>query len=268
MTTRILAGLATVAGLAFPVFGQMQENTQPTMNCQDNNRGNRLFRHCEMREQTVAYPGQLNIDGGKNGGVTVRGWSRADVLVRVKVEASAVSESDARGLAGQVRLSVSAGRIASEGPEMSNDQNWSASYEVFVPHQANLVVAAHNGGIHINDIGGRVEFNTQNGGVHLARLAGHVQGKTTNGGLHVELMGSRWDGEGMDVSTTNGGVHLGVPNNYSARLEMSTVNGNLQSGVPLNVSGKISRQLSTNLGAGGATIRVVTTNGGVHIDQL
>jgi DUF4097 and DUF4098 domain-containing protein YvlB len=268
MNNRILASLAAVAALAFPVLGQVQDNTQPTLNCQNDNSGNRLVRHCEMREQTIAYAGQLTIDGGRNGGVTVKGWSRADVLVRSKVEASAISDSDARALASQIRVSSSAGRVASEGPASSQDQNWSVSYEVFVPHQANLQVSAHNGGIHINDINGRVDFNTQNGGVHLARLGGHVQGKTTNGGLHIDLMGNRWEGEGMDVSTTNGGVHLGVPANYSARLEMSTVNGSLHSAVPLNVSGKISRQLSTNLGSGGAMIRVATTNGGVHIDQL
>lgn len=268
MNTRLPASLMAVAALAVPVLGQMQENTQPTLNCQDNNHGNRLVRHCEMREQTIAYAGQLTVDGGQNGGVAVKGWNRADILVRSKVEASAISDSDARGLAGQVRITANAGRVASEGPEMSRDQNWSVSYEVFAPHQANLQVTAHNGGIHISDVSGRVDFTTQNGGVHLARLGGHVQGKTTNGGLHIDLMGSRWDGEGMDVSTTNGGVHLGVPANYSARLEMSTVNGTLHSAVPLNVSGKISRQLSANLGSGGATIRVVTTNGGVHIDQL
>ena len=145
MKTQILAGLAALASLAVPVLGQMQDNTQPTLNCQDNNNGNRLARHCEMREQTIAYAGQLNIDGGQNGGVSVKGWSRADVLVRSKVEASAISDTDARGLAGQVRVIASAGRIAAEGPEMSHDQNWSVSYEVFVPHQSNINVSAHNG---------------------------------------------------------------------------------------------------------------------------
>jgi DUF4097 and DUF4098 domain-containing protein YvlB len=259
---------AAIFILAVPMTAQMRDNTQPTLNCSDNNHNGRLVRHCEMREQTVAYAGQLNIDGGQNGGVQVKGWSRPDVLVRAKVDASAASDSDARGLAGQVRVNVAAGQVSANGPDNSQDQNWSVSYEVFAPHQANIQIRAHNGGVHISDINGRVDFSTVNGGVRLARLNGHVQGKTTNGGVHVEFTGSRWEGDGMDVETTNGGVHMSMPANYSAHLEASTVNGGVHSSIPMTVSGKIGRQLAANLGSGGATIRVVTTNGGVHIDQI
>ena len=72
----------------------------------------------------------------------------------------------------------------------------------------------------------------------------------------------------MSVETTNGGVHMSMPANYSARLETSTVNGSVHAGIPMTVSGKLGRQLAVNLGSGGATIHVVTTNGGVHIDQI
>jgi hypothetical protein len=95
-----------------------------------------------------------------------------------------------------------------------------------------------------------------------------VHGQTTNGGLHIELAGPRWDGQGMDVATTNGGVHLAVPENYSARLEGSTVNGGMHVDFPVTVQGKITHQISTNLGAGGALLRVKTTNGGVHVSRI
>jgi DUF4097 and DUF4098 domain-containing protein YvlB len=221
-----------------------------------------------MREQTIPYSGQLSLDGGRNGGVTVKGWSRGDVLVRAKVEASAPSDSEARGVAGQIRLRAGAGTVASDGPASSEDRNWAVSYEVFVPRQSNLQITTENGGVHVADINGRVDFSAVNGGVHLTRVNGHVQGKTTNGGVHIELAGSRWEGDGLDVSTTNGGVHLEVPANYSARLETSTVNGSVHNTVPMTVSGKIGRQLSANLGSGGATIRLVTTNGGVHFQEI
>lgn len=269
MQVRILALAALTSGLALPAAAQTQDNTQPTLNCNDGNRDNgRRARHCEMREQTIAYSGRLTLDGGQNGGVSVKGWNRQDVLVRSKVESWAPSQSDAQSLASRIRVTAGAGSVSAAGPGAVDEQGWSVSYEVFVPHQANLHASAQNGGVHVADIAGRVEFSTVNGGVHLARLSGLVQGKTTNGGVHIELMGSRWDGDGLDVSTTNGGVHLAVPANYSARLETSTVNGSIHSGVPLTVSGKISQALSTNLGSGGATIRVATVNGGVHIDQI
>jgi DUF4097 and DUF4098 domain-containing protein YvlB len=88
---------------------------------------------------------------------------------------------------------------------------------------------------------------------------------TTNGGVHVELDGSRWDGDRLDVRTTNGGVDLRVPRDYSADLETGTVNGGLDVEFPIRVRGRISRRIHTTLGDGGPPIRVVTTNGGVRI---
>ena len=258
-----IAALVALAAGA-PGFGQMRDNTQPEMNCTNNGDNGRMVRHCEMREQTVAYSGQLAIDGRQNGGVTVRGWSRSDVWVRERVDASAASESEAKALASQVRVNVSAGTISSEGPSNDGDRHWSVSYEVFVPHTANLEITAHNGGVHISDVRGDIGFSAVNGGIHLARVDGNVHGRTTNGGLHIELAGSRWDGQGMDVATTNGGVHLTIPANYSAHLEGSTVNGGMHVDVPGAVQSKAKRQISTNLDAGGALLKVSTTNGGVH----
>lgn len=261
--------LVTIAGLtsAVPLSAQMRDNTQPEMKCNDQDNG-RLVRHCEIREQTIAYPGQLAIDGRQNGGVSVRGWSRSNVWIRMRVEASAASQSEAQSLASQIRVNIGAGRIAAEGPATNGDQHWSVSYEVFVPHSANIEVMTHNGGVHVADVRGDIAFSAVNGGVHLARVDGHVHGKTTNGGLHIELAGSRWEGEGMDVATTNGGVHLAIPDNYSARLEGSTVNGGLHVDFPVTVQGKITKHISANLGAGGAPLSVKTTNGGVHVSRI
>jgi DUF4097 and DUF4098 domain-containing protein YvlB len=261
MKLRIVACL-TIA-LAGAAFAQT-----PELRCGDNNsnRDNR-FRFCEMREQTIAYPGQLTIDGRQNGGISVRGSNRSDVLVRMKVESWARNEAEARSLAGQVRANLAAGKIAADGPDVS-EGGWSVSYEVFVPRQANVEAQTHNGGIHVADVHGNVQFSAVNGGIHLAGVGGDIHGKTVNGGLHIQLSGNRWEGNGLDVTTTNGGVHLEVPANYSARLETSTVNGGMHADYPLTVSGKIGKQVSATLGSGGATLKLATTNGGVHINQI
>ena len=116
-------------------------------------------------------------------------------------------------------------------------------------------------------VSGRIQFTTTNGGVHLSDLAGSVQGRTTNGGIHIELSGSEWDGDALDVVTQNGGVELEVPAGYNARLETGTVNGGMQLDFPVTVQGRIGRSISTDLGRGGATIRVRTTNGGVTVSR-
>jgi DUF4097 and DUF4098 domain-containing protein YvlB len=92
-----------------------------------------------------------------------------------------------------------------------------------------------------------------------------VRGGTTNGGLVVELDGPQWDGETLDVKTTNGGIVMSLPENYSAHLETGTVNGHLSVDFPVTVQGRITRELAVNLGSGGPTVRAMTTNGGVKI---
>jgi DUF4097 and DUF4098 domain-containing protein YvlB len=89
-----------------------------------------------------------------------------------------------------------------------------------------------------------------------------------NGGIHVELSGSEWDGEGVELETTNGGLHLEVPADYNARLEASTVNGGVQSDVPTTRKGRHSGgRVAVELGRGGPLLRFETTNGGLHIAQ-
>ena len=108
-----------------------------------------------------------------------------------------------------------------------------------------------------------------NGPISLTGVGGDVRARTTNGPLDIELVGARWEGAGLDAETTNGPVSLAIPDNYSAQLEFGTVNGPMTIGFPLTVTiqGKVGRRITTRLGAGGAPIRVVTTNGPVEIQR-
>lgn len=220
-----------------------------------------------MRESTVAAPGQISVDAGANGGISVNAWSRAETLVRAKVQTWAQDEGEARSLAGQVQVQTAGGNIRANGPDFGRERGYAVSFEVFVPQRTALSLKAHNGGIAISGVNSRIEFETVNGGVALKRLGGNVTGQTTNGGVNVELTGTRWDGEQLDVHTTNGGVSLSLPANYSARLEAGTVNGGFKSDVPISVHGEIGKTVSATLGQGGPPIRVNTTNGGIHLKQ-
>lgn len=240
---------------------------QRGLSCNDNWGGDR-GSHCVIKEQAIAATGgTIMVDGRKNGGVTVRGWDRNEIFVRAKIQTWANTDAEAQALAGQVRIETSGANIHATGPETYDRQGWAVSFEVSVPVNSNLSLKAHNGGIGVSDVRGQIEFNTTNGGVSLKRLAGSVKGETRNGGLSIELAGAGWDGQGMDVRTTNGGVSLSVPENYSARLETGTVNGGLRTDYPITVQGEIKHELSVNLGGGGQTIRAFTTNGGVSIKR-
>src|SRR2546423_8429913 len=59
-----------------------------------------LFRsavHCEIKEQTLpASGGLIKVDGRQNGGVAIKGWERNEVLVRARVQTTALSQAEAR----------------------------------------------------------------------------------------------------------------------------------------------------------------------------
>ena len=225
-------------------------------------------RHCEVRESTMPA-GPLNVDAGQNGGIVIEGWDGSDIRVRAVVQASASSEARAREIAGQVQVQAGGGRVYATGPEMERRESWSVSYRINVPAKNDLDLHASNGGITIAGVSGNMRFDTTNGGVKLQDIGGRVNGQTRNGGLTVSLSGNRWDGEGLDVETSNGGVTLNLPENYNAELETRTVNGGLRIDFPITVQGELTSRkgISTTLGSGGPLVRVRTTNGGVKIGR-
>lgn len=248
------------------------------LECDDGVRGARgwfgrraSLQVCEIRELTLDAAGRLVVDARQNGGVQVTGWDRDDVLVRAAVRAWGRDEDEAREMQDSVEIRANGNAIRAEGPppvwRRGRGRSWSVSYEVFTPPDTNLTVDVHNGGIVIDGVRGDIGFGTTNGGVRLNGLAGNVRGYTTNGGVDITLTGGTWDGAGLDVETTNGGVRLRVPEDYSARLEASTVNGGLNIAFPITVQGRLGRRISATLGDGGPVISVRTTNGGVHVSR-
>lgn len=265
-TSLSCAALCLVASAAFA----QADNSRHSLSCRDqgNSYQDSRARHCEVKEQTLAPTGgTIDVDGMRNGGISIRGWERNQILVRYRIQTQAATQAEADNLASQVRVATAGGQIRAEGPEQNGDAHWSVSYEIFVPRQSNLSLRTHNGGISLADVNGRINFEAQNGGVALKRVGGNVTGQTTNGGLAVELSGSNWDGEGLNVKTTNGGLAVSVPENYSAHLEAGTVNGGFIVSPSIAEVARGTKRLSLNLGSGGPNVRIHTTNGGVAIKR-
>ena len=263
----IWIGAVAVGG---PSLAQLRDNSEKQMACQGGGYDSDGVRHCEMREQTVPAIGRLSVDASRNGGVTVKGWLRNEVLVRARVEASADNEGAAANLARRVSVDSSGGQVRATGPESIDNNNswWSVSYEIFVPQNTDLTTTARNGGITISDVRGQIRFAGRNGGVHLKRLAGDVSGSTVNGGVQVELTGTIWDGRQLEVKTRNGGVNVTMPSSYSARVQAESERVGFQSDFPVTVEGNVrTRRLDFNVGAGGPLIRVTTTNGRVSFTR-
>lgn len=197
--------------------------------CADEGGDDRYERHCEVREMTLPA-GRLEVDAAPNGGIEVHGGNRSEIRIRAKVVARARTAEDARALAAEVRIET-AGVVHAVGPRTSRERSFWVSYELLVPEATDL----------------RLEM--------------------MNGGLDVSLRGSSWEGEGLDVENTNGGVKVEVPSDFNARLVTGTVNGGMRADFPVTVQGRINHRLDVTLGRGGPTVRAVTTNGGVIIGR-
>jgi hypothetical protein len=237
--------------------------------CADENWGSDREGVCEVREYTVPAAGAtLAVDASPNGGINVQGESRGDIFVRARVVATADTQEQARAIAAQVQIVATADRVEANGPKnLGRHEGWHISYRLQVPPQTPLSLKTTNGGIAIDNVNSRLEMRTTNGGLKLSRIGGDVEGRTTNGGVDVTLDGTGWQGNGLDLETTNGGVRLTLPDNYNAHLETGTTNGRVSIDFPVTVQGTLGRSLSTDLGSGGATIRVRTSNGGVKITR-
>jgi len=158
-------------------------------------------------------------------------------------------------------------RISAEGPPSGRRRSWSVSFVIFAPRRSDLRLDTNNGPIGVRDVTGRLALTAHNGPVSLDGVGGDVRARATNRPIDIELTGARWEGAGLDAETTNGPVNLAIPESYSARLEFGTVNGTMTVGFPLAVTiqGRVGRRITTTLGAGGAPVRAVTTNGPVEI---
>ena len=239
--------------------------------CREGRNGNRGDeRACEVRDVPVRRDVKsLSLDGSALGGISVTAWDRDSVHVSARMQSWASSQAEAERSLKDVRIVAEGGTIRATGPggDASERNRWSVSYDVWVPRRMDLDLRAHNGGIRVDGVSGRMTLDTENGGIALLGAGGDVRAHTQNGGLNVQLEGKKWDGTGLDAETENGGVRLSVPDGYSARLETGTVNGGIRTDIPVTLSGNISRRISLTLGSGGAPVRAMTTNGGVIIQR-
>jgi hypothetical protein len=236
--------------------------------CREGQYGNRWDGHaCEVREVPVRRDlKSLSVDGSENGGVSVTAWDRDSVHVSARIQTMGDSQAEAERLLRDVRVEAAGGTIRAAGPS-GRTARWTVSFDVFVPRHMDLDLRARNGGVRVQEVVGRMTLESENGGIALQGVGGDVRAHAQNGGLSVRLAGTRWEGAGLDAETENGGVHLVIPERYSARLETGTVNGGIKTDFPITVSGRISRRLSLTLGSGGAPVRATTTNGGVSIER-
>ena len=264
----------TLTLLAIPLHAQ-SFTTAPCNGDEGNTHNNSFFGNkekvCELRRTTLPLVnGQITVSG-KNGGIEVIGEDRQDIALEARVVAQESSTEQAKSLLKEIKI-LTDGSIRAEGPSSGSffglfGSSWYVNFRLHVPRHLAAQLHSENGGIDISNIDGEISANTTNGGLTLRDLGGRVHATTVNGGVNVALNGTQWRGEGLFAKSTNGGVTVNAPDHYSAHLIAATVNGGVSVGFPITIQGSIRNHIDTQIGQGGPTIQVETTNGGVSIDR-
>lgn len=261
MRSILLTGFASL--LIVPAALAQSFTTGP---CEANHDWSPRPHVCERRSATIPLKGGRIAVDGKNGGIEVIGEDRSDVALEAQVSAQAFSRDGAESILREVRV-VTTDVIHAEGPQSEHGNSWSVNYKLRVPRHVAAQLETMNGGISLSNLDGDLHAQTTNGGLSLANLSGDVHATTVNGGVHVELAGDTWHGAGLEARSTNGGVHVTLPSNYSAHLIAGTVNGGTHVNLPMTSNNWHSRNhIDADLGHGGPTLRMETTNGGITVN--
>lgn len=257
--------------LAIPLHAQ-SFTTGPCNGDEGNTHNGSFFGNkekiCQLRRTSLPLlNGQLSVSN-KNGGIEVVGEDRQNIELEARVVAQDSSSERANSLLKEIRI-LTDGTIRADGPSFSGwfGNSWYVNFRLHVPRHLAAQLHSENGGIDISNIAGEIHADTTNGGLSLHDLGGKVHATTVNGGLDIALNGTQWRGEGLFAKSTNGGVTVKAPDHYSAHLVASTVNGGITIGFPIMIQGSIRNHIDTQIGQGGPTIQVETTNGGVSIDR-
>ena len=258
----LTAAVITLIGLQ--AAGAQRTDQQWLSQCQRNDWGDEREKFCDVRVSTFRpAAGALRVSPGTNGGVSIVGWDRGDVEVHARIQAHAPDRAAATALARSVSIDRTGNTLSADGPETARREGWHVEFLIYVPRRSDLDLETHNGPLSVREVSGVMDLHTVNGPLSLNAIGGDVKARTSNGPLTVHLVGTRWEGAGLDAETSNGPVTLFIPEQYSANLETGTTNGPMQSDFPLTVTlnGRLSRNLTTKLGNGGATVRAITSNG-------
>ncbi len=110
-----------VLGFAVAAFGQENSGYKKRDFCSNYSYSNDdkvSFR--ETREITITAGSAVNVDAQRNGGISVKGENRADVLVRACVQTTGKTDQEAQSSAKNIRIETASAIRAESSQDESN----------------------------------------------------------------------------------------------------------------------------------------------------
>jgi DUF4097 and DUF4098 domain-containing protein YvlB len=153
-------------------------------------------------------------------------------------------------------------------PRRSNNPA-TVEYSLTIPRKARIDSAdLVNGSLEIEGAEGDVKAACVNGELKASGLAGEVKLSTVNGGVEATIV--RLDeAKATSLNSVNGSIVLIIPANSNAQVRASTIHGGITNdfGLRVNDGEYVGHDLSGQIGAGGARIRLSNVNGSIAIKR-
>jgi DUF4097 and DUF4098 domain-containing protein YvlB len=221
-----------------------------------------------------------------NGGVIVSTWKESTVEIKA-VKVARDDEKDLKDV--EIRVEESAGAVSVKAiwPKLRRRFNVNVDFEIKVPEGVILdevetvnggvevtgryvraAAGTTNGTITVEDASGELKASTTNGGIDVSRFEGKLDAETTNGNIRLEGLGFK---DGISAETTNGSITLAIvsPETLNASLSARTTNGHITVDFPVTLKNlsQSKHRVEAQIGQGGPTISLETTNGSIKISK-
>jgi DUF4097 and DUF4098 domain-containing protein YvlB len=245
---------------------------------------NREVARSEDRLTLPQTSSTVRIEAADNGGIYAYGWDRQDFGVLNCKAALSDDRMTAERKLQLIKTSFEKDRLTVSGPDGSD---WTSYLIIHAPRSSSLALTGLNGPISISELSGKVEIHSTNGPFAIKDSAGEITAEIVNGPiayagnggdihLHaqngpisVKLIGTSWNGKGLDAESTNGPMALKLPNNYSSGVLVQTRGYSpfVCSGCEGARKDFDDHNKSVQFGTGTPVVRLSTVNGPVSINE-
>lgn len=187
---------------------------------------------------------------------------RNSVLERIVTSNAPIRVRDG---VGPARLRTSNGSVRAEDFRGTLDVQTSNGPIDLVSLDGDITAHSSNGHIHAEEVSGSLDATTSNNGITASfeRLKGDVHAETSNGPIELTLPDRFSD---VRAHTNNSSITVHLPPEPNAHVIASTSNSSITSDFDVQVRGEIRKNhIDATLGAGGPTLDLNTSNGGIRL---
>ena len=220
----------------------------------------------------LSAQGRIEVEN-LNGPVHISSWDRNEV--KVDAVKSAWTKERLEEARIEIRSEENSLSIRTEYPDHDqtfnrddrhNNNPASVEYTLTVPRQARLdEIKLVNGRLDVQDVAGEVRASCVNGRIQARNLQGPVELDTVNGELEASV--SQLTSSRLKLSSVNGALRVTLPSDAKADIQASTISGHISDdfGLPVKRHQYVGQSLHSELGGGGAEVRLSNVNGTIEI---